>query len=55
MSPPATLTCLHVGDPGLDTPLIRSALPVLRSLRENLQGQPVSVMLPMRAAWCFTG
>ncbi len=34
-----------VGDPDLDTPLTRSALPVLRNLRENLQGQPISVML----------
>jgi sigma-54 dependent transcriptional regulator, acetoin dehydrogenase operon transcriptional activator AcoR len=35
----------YVRDPDLDTPLTRSALPVLRDLRENLQGQPVSVML----------
>jgi transcriptional regulator of acetoin/glycerol metabolism len=35
----------HVGDPDLDTPLTRSALPVLRNLRDSLQGQPVSVML----------
>jgi transcriptional regulator of acetoin/glycerol metabolism len=35
----------HVGDPDLDTPLTRNALPVLRNLRDNLQGQPVSVML----------
>jgi sigma-54 dependent transcriptional regulator, acetoin dehydrogenase operon transcriptional activator AcoR len=35
----------HVGDPDLDTPLTRNALPVLRNLRNNLQGQPVSVML----------
>jgi hypothetical protein len=34
-----------VGDPDLDTPLTRTALPVLRNLRENLQGQPISVML----------
>jgi transcriptional regulator of acetoin/glycerol metabolism len=34
-----------VPDPGLGTPLIRSALPVLRSLLENLEGQPVSVIL----------
>ena len=35
----------HVGDPDLDTLLTRNALPVLRNLRDNLQGQPVSVML----------
>jgi transcriptional regulator of acetoin/glycerol metabolism len=40
----------HIGlsydrDPDLDTPLTRNALPVLRNLRDNLQGQPVSVML----------
>ena len=35
----------YVRDPDPDTPLTRSALPVLRNLRDNLQGQPVSVML----------
>jgi transcriptional regulator of acetoin/glycerol metabolism len=35
----------YVGDPDLDTPLTRSALPVLQNLRDNLEGQPVSVML----------
>jgi sigma-54 dependent transcriptional regulator, acetoin dehydrogenase operon transcriptional activator AcoR len=35
----------YVRDPDLDTPLIRSAAPVLRSLRENLDGQPISVIL----------
>jgi sigma-54 dependent transcriptional regulator, acetoin dehydrogenase operon transcriptional activator AcoR len=35
----------YVRDPDLDTPLTRSALPVLRSLRENLEGQPISVIL----------
>jgi sigma-54 dependent transcriptional regulator, acetoin dehydrogenase operon transcriptional activator AcoR len=35
----------YVRDPDLDTPLIRSAAPVLRSLRENLEGQPISVIL----------
>ncbi len=35
----------YVRDPDLDTPLTRSALPVLRNLRENLEGQPVSVIL----------
>jgi hypothetical protein len=31
--------------PGLDTPLARSALPVLQRLRDNLEGQPMSVTL----------
>jgi transcriptional regulator of acetoin/glycerol metabolism len=35
----------YVGASGLDTPLTRNALPVLQDLRENLQGQPVSVIL----------
>ncbi len=35
----------YVRDPDLDTPLIRSAAPVLTSLRENLDGQPISVIL----------
>ena len=35
----------YVRDPDLDTPLTRSALPVLQNLRENLQGEPVSVIL----------
>jgi sigma-54 dependent transcriptional regulator, acetoin dehydrogenase operon transcriptional activator AcoR len=35
----------YKGDPDLDTPLTRSALPVLRHLREHLEGQPISVIL----------
>ena len=35
----------YVHDPELDTPLTRSALPVLRNLRDNLLGQPISVVL----------
>jgi len=35
----------YVRDPNLDTPLTRSALPVLRNLREHLDGQPISVIL----------
>jgi sigma-54 dependent transcriptional regulator, acetoin dehydrogenase operon transcriptional activator AcoR len=35
----------YVCGPDLDTPLTRNALPVLRNLRDNLQGQPASVML----------
>ncbi len=35
----------YVRDPGLDTPLTRNALPVLKDLRKNLEGQPISVIL----------
>ena len=35
----------YVREPDLDTPLSRNALPVLRDLRENLEGQPISVIL----------
>src|SRR5947209_4275017 len=35
----------YVRDPDLDTPLTRSALPVLRTLREHLDGQPISIIL----------
>jgi transcriptional regulator of acetoin/glycerol metabolism len=35
----------YVRDPDLDTPLARTALPVLQKLREDLQGEPVSVIL----------
>src|SRR5690349_21929219 len=35
----------YVRDPDLDTPLTRNALPVLQDLRENLEGQPISVIL----------
>jgi transcriptional regulator of acetoin/glycerol metabolism len=35
----------YVRDPDLDTPLTRSALPVLQNLHENLQGEMVSVIL----------
>jgi transcriptional regulator of acetoin/glycerol metabolism len=35
----------YVRDPDLDTPLARNALPVLRNLREILEGQPISVVL----------
>ena len=35
----------YVRDPDLDTPLTRSAMPVLRHLRENLEGQPISIIL----------
>ncbi|MGE5288105.1 MAG: sigma-54-dependent Fis family transcriptional regulator [Micromonosporaceae bacterium] len=35
----------YVRDPNLDTPLTRNALPVLKNLREHLEGQPISVIL----------
>ena len=35
----------YVRDPDLDTPLTRSALPVLQNLHESLQGEAVSVIL----------
>ena len=35
----------YVKDPDLDTPLTRNAMPVLRNLRQHLEGQPISVIL----------
>jgi transcriptional regulator of acetoin/glycerol metabolism len=35
----------YTRDPDLDTPLSRSALPILRHLREHLDGQPISIIL----------
>ncbi|MGH3402160.1 MAG: GAF domain-containing protein [Streptosporangiaceae bacterium] len=35
----------YIRDPNLDTPLTRSAMPVLRHLREHLEGQPISLIL----------
>jgi sigma-54 dependent transcriptional regulator, acetoin dehydrogenase operon transcriptional activator AcoR len=35
----------YIRDPDLDSPLTRSAMPVLRSLRAALEGQPISVIL----------
>jgi transcriptional regulator of acetoin/glycerol metabolism len=35
----------YIRDPELDTPLTRSAEPVLRSLRDRLEGQPISIIL----------
>src|SRR3984957_16135864 len=35
----------YTGDPDLDTSLTRSAMPVLRNLREHLETQPISVIL----------
>ena len=39
------LDLTYLRDPDLDTPLTRSALPVLQHLRENLDGQPISIIL----------
>ncbi|HWG64031.1 MAG TPA: GAF domain-containing protein [Streptosporangiaceae bacterium] len=44
----------YVRDPDLDTPLTRNALPVLRNLRENLEGQPISVILTDAAGVVLT-
>ena len=41
-------------DPDLDTPLTRSALPVLRHLREHLDGQPISIILTDQAGLVLT-
>jgi transcriptional regulator of acetoin/glycerol metabolism len=35
----------YIRDPNLDTPLTRSALPILRNLHEHLDGQPISIIL----------
>lgn len=35
----------YVRDPAQDTPLVRSALPVLRNLRDTLGDQPISIIL----------
>jgi transcriptional regulator of acetoin/glycerol metabolism len=39
------VTLPYVRDPDLDTPLTRNAMPVLRNLRQHLEGQPISVIL----------
>src|SRR3954465_15356627 len=44
----------YVRDPDLDTPLTRSALPVLRHLREHLDGQPISIILTDAAGVVLT-
>jgi sigma-54 dependent transcriptional regulator, acetoin dehydrogenase operon transcriptional activator AcoR len=44
----------YVRDPDLDTPLTRSAMPVLRSLRDHLDGQPISVILTDSAGVVLT-
>ncbi|WP_433305882.1 sigma-54-dependent Fis family transcriptional regulator [Actinoplanes sp. CA-030573] len=44
----------YMRDPDLDTPLTRSALPVLRHLREHLDGQPISIILTDQAGLVLT-
>src|ERR1700754_2528508 len=44
----------YLRDPDLDTPLSRSALPVLRHLRDHLDGQPISIILPDPAGLVLT-
>jgi transcriptional regulator of acetoin/glycerol metabolism len=44
----------YVRDPDLDSPLIRSASPVLRGLRDHLDGQPISVILTDPAGLVLT-
>ncbi|MFF0269813.1 sigma-54-dependent Fis family transcriptional regulator [Kribbella sp. NPDC004536] len=47
--PPDRIQLPYVADPDLDLPLTRSAGPVLRKLHENLDGQPISVILTDRS------
>src|SRR5580700_4515231 len=44
----------YTGDPNLDTPLTRSAVPVLKNLREHLDGQPISIILTDAAGVVLT-
>ncbi len=48
------VTLPYVRDPNLDTPLTRNAMPVLRNLREHLEGQPISVILTDAAGVVLT-
>src|SRR5258708_39565409 len=48
------VTLPYVRDPDLDTPLTRNAMPVLRNLREHLEGQPISVILTDAAGVVLT-
>jgi len=47
--PADRITLPYVADPDLDIPLTRSAAPVLRQLHQNLDGQPISVILTDRS------
>ncbi len=44
----------YLNDPNLDTPLTRSAQPVLRQLHEQLAGQPVSILLTDQSGLVLT-
>ena len=46
--PADRITLPFIEDPDLDIPLTRSARPVLQKLHENLDGQPISVILTDR-------
>lgn len=48
------LDLTYLRDPDLDTPLSHSALPVLRHLREHLDGQPISIILTDPAGLVLT-
>jgi transcriptional regulator of acetoin/glycerol metabolism len=48
------LDLTYLNDPDLDTPLSHSALPVLRHLREHLDGQPISIILTDPAGLVLT-
>jgi len=43
------ISLTYLRDPDLETPLTRSALPILGHLRENLEGQPISIILTDQA------
>ena len=43
----------YICDPDVDSPLTRSAGPVLRNLHEQLNGQPVSIILTDPPGWCL--
>ncbi len=43
--PPDRIDLSYIGSPARDTPLTRSAVPVLRRLSGHLDGQPVAVLL----------
>jgi transcriptional regulator of acetoin/glycerol metabolism len=44
----------YVRDPDLDSPLTHSAMPILRNLREHLDGQPISIILTDTAGVVLT-
>jgi transcriptional regulator of acetoin/glycerol metabolism len=44
----------HIRDPDLDTPLTRSAVPVLRQLYDNLQDHPISAIMTDAAGVVLT-